>query len=223
MKKIIVSLTVIIVVFISIIFIYQDSNNKVLINQNTNNKINSNTLTMMYETASNSGEYQVASDTAWPQDGYIFNETLSKRENGSSLTWNEETKSVIMEASISDKCYVYFDKEDPYLTFNFLGNGSGRLYLNNVNITDQISGTVTYKIGDELSYTHLQACPERGLKIYDESHTLIKQISSGWGYSYEDIILTGEERFIEEYTEGKCEPYANAEIPGTEVPVVTTQ
>lgn len=104
MKKIIVSLTVIIVVFISIIFIYQDSNNKVLINQNTNNKINSNTLTMMYETASNSGEYQVASDTIWPQDGNIFNETLSKCENGSSLTWNEETKSVIMEASISDKC-----------------------------------------------------------------------------------------------------------------------
>ena len=66
---------------------------------------------MMYETASNSGEYQVASDTAWPQDGYIFNETLSKCENGSSLTWNEETKSVIMEAIISDKCYVYFDKE----------------------------------------------------------------------------------------------------------------
>ena len=198
MKKIIVSLTVIIVVFIGIIFIYQDSNNKVLINQNTNNKINSNTLTMMYETA-------------------------SKCENGSSLTWNEETKSVIMEASISDKCYVYFDKEDPYLTFNFLGNGSGRLYLNSVNITDQISGVVTYKIGDELSYTHLQACPERGLKIYDESHTLIKQISSVWGYRYEDVVLTGEERFIEEYTEGKCEPYANAEIPGTEVPVVTTQ
>ena len=78
MKKIIVSLTVIIVVFIGIIFIYQDSNNKVLINQNTNNKINYNTLTMMYETA-------------------------SKCENGSRLTWNEETKSVIMEASISDK------------------------------------------------------------------------------------------------------------------------
>ena len=67
---------------------------------------------MMYETEANSGEYQVSSDTTWPQDGYIFNEQLSGCENGGTLLWNSETKRVVMQTTSSDKCYVYFDKEE---------------------------------------------------------------------------------------------------------------
>ena len=66
----------------------------------------------MYETEANSGEYQVSSDTTWPQDGYIFNEQLSGCENGGTLLWNSETKRVVMQTTSSDKCYVYFDKEE---------------------------------------------------------------------------------------------------------------
>ena len=43
--------------------------------------IDSNALTMMYETDYNSGEYQVSSYTTLPQEGYIFNENLSDCEN----------------------------------------------------------------------------------------------------------------------------------------------
>ncbi|HIS11878.1 MAG TPA: hypothetical protein IAB40_02075 [Candidatus Onthocola stercoravium] len=58
---------------------------------------------MMYETEANSGEYQVSSDTTWPQDGYIFNEQLSGCENGGTLLWNSETKRVVMQTTSSDK------------------------------------------------------------------------------------------------------------------------
>ena len=71
--------------------------------------INTNAITMMYETEAGSGEYQVSSDSTWPQSGYTFNENLSKCENGGTLSWNDETKRVIMQANTSDKCYVYFD------------------------------------------------------------------------------------------------------------------
>lgn len=169
-------------------------------------------LAMMYEIETDSGEYQTTSDVNWPLEGYVFNAELSRCENGSALYWDEETKSVMMEANVSDKCYIYFDKENPYLIVDFINNGSGRLYLNSVNITDQINENIAYEIGDILSYTHFQQCSERGLKIYNEYNELIKQISSSYGNSYEDIVLTGEERYIEEYTEGFCEPYGTTTV-----------
>ena len=82
-------------------------------NASDNRVISSNALTMMYETEAGSGEYQVSSDTTWPQEGYIFNEELSSCENGSTLTWNDETKSVVLSVGVSDKCYVYFDVYAP--------------------------------------------------------------------------------------------------------------
>lgn len=70
---------------------------------------NTNALTMMYETEANSGEYQVLDSDTWIQDGYIFNNELSRCENGGTLSWNDETNKVIMQTNSSDKCYVYFD------------------------------------------------------------------------------------------------------------------
>ena len=76
---------------------------KIIADTKTKNILNTNSLTMMYETDYQSGEYQVSSDTSWPQSGYSFNEELSKCENGSILTWNEESKKVLMQANTSDK------------------------------------------------------------------------------------------------------------------------
>ena len=95
---------------ISTLFFY-NHNNVIIENEDSNKIINSNALTMMYETEAGSGEYQVSSDNAWPESGYTFNAELSKCENGSKLTWDEEDKKVLMQANTSDKCYVYFDKE----------------------------------------------------------------------------------------------------------------
>ena len=72
-------------------------------------KVNNNMLSMMLETSSGSGEYQETTASTWLTEGYVFNETLSKCEQGSSLSWDNTKKTVIMKGNISDKCYVYFD------------------------------------------------------------------------------------------------------------------
>ena len=116
LKKFNIILIVIILILLAIISILIINNNtdKVVISSKISSNsdiINSNALTMMYETEYQSGEYQVSRDTTWPHDGYTFNVELSKCENSSKLLWDDENKRVLMEANTSDKCYVYFDKE----------------------------------------------------------------------------------------------------------------
>ena len=114
LKKIYIILIAIILVVIAIvaILLINNSTSRVVITNDKEEKVmNTNALTMMYETEAGSGEYQVTSDTTWPQDGYIFNERLSGCENGSTITWDDENRKVLMQANTSDKCYVYFDKE----------------------------------------------------------------------------------------------------------------
>ena len=101
-------------------------------NEESTQIVNSNALTMMYETEYQSGEYQISSDTTWPQDGYVFNETLSKCENGGTLSWNSETNRVVMQTSSSDKCYVYFDKKPDII---YLAD----YIINNVYVEDGVN------------------------------------------------------------------------------------
>ena len=113
------------------IFINDSSTQKIVISNDDSNKriVNNNALTMMYETEAGSGEYQVSSDTMWPQDGYIFNETLSKCENGGTLSWDSETNRVVMQTNSSDKCYIYFDATNPAATIitDLFNEGSDEL------------------------------------------------------------------------------------------------
>ena len=111
-KKVIIGIISVLVVISGCLFVMFNSSNKsyyVITNNNEEKIMNTNALTMMYETEAGSGEYQVTSDTTWPQEGYVFNERLSKCENGSELSWDDENKVVLMQANVSDKCYVYFD------------------------------------------------------------------------------------------------------------------
>ena len=110
-KLILFSGITILILITTLIFTFYDTDKKVLKNDKQEQIINSNSITMMYETASGSGEYMVSNDSTWPQDGYVFNERLSGCENGSSLTWDDERKAVILSTLVSDKCYVYFDVE----------------------------------------------------------------------------------------------------------------
>src|SRR5699024_6818792 len=70
---------------------------------------NTNILTMMLETEAGTGSYEEVTQSEWPQDGYVFNESLSRCENGGTLSWDDDAKKVIMKSNSSDKCYVYFD------------------------------------------------------------------------------------------------------------------
>ena len=76
-----------------------------------NNKImpSSSGIAMMLETGAGSGNYEMTTRSEWPAEGYVFNANLSKCENGSELSWDNENKKVLMNGNKSDKCYVYFD------------------------------------------------------------------------------------------------------------------
>ena len=76
-----------------------------------NNKIkpSSSGIAMMLETSAGSGNYEMTTRSEWPTEGYVFNANLSKCENGSELSWDNENKKVLMSGNKSDKCYVYFD------------------------------------------------------------------------------------------------------------------
>ena len=107
-KLFIFSGIVICLITITLVIINSVNSDKVIYesdnaNASYNRVISSNALTMMYETEAGSGEYTVASDNTWPQDGYVFNERLSGCENGSSLTWDDERKAVILSTTVSDR------------------------------------------------------------------------------------------------------------------------
>lgn len=106
-KRIMLSGILFIIIIISVL-VYFNKNNNDLENVLQNKKYNE-TISMMLETASGSGEYEKTTASEWPTEGYIFNSTLSKCENGGELSWDGENNRVIMSGIKSDKCYVYFD------------------------------------------------------------------------------------------------------------------
>ena len=111
-KKVIIPIIGGIVILSVFLIIYFNNKNPVLKEENTKSEL----FSYMIETSAGSGDYEMATDNKWPGEGYVFNESLSGCENGSKLTWNDETKSVTLKANISDKCYLYFDIEPPDVT-----------------------------------------------------------------------------------------------------------
>ena len=95
--------------------------------------INSNMITMMYETDAGTGIYEETKDTTWPESGYIFNENLSGCENGGELEYNSINKTVNLLSNKSDNCYVYFDKYDG-------------VWIDNVSVTNVTGSSVTLDI-----------------------------------------------------------------------------
>ena len=111
--KLFIALAVILLITISFIFVTSSKENN-FYKESTDNIekriMQENTLSMMLETEEGSGNYEMTTASSWPTDGYVFNETLSKCENGGELSWDDENKRVVMSGNVSDKCYVYFDK-----------------------------------------------------------------------------------------------------------------
>ena len=110
-KKIIVFLSCVFIFLVAILFAVNNyyASKEVIINEKKSYFSTDNMMSMMYETASGSGEYMFSSDNTWLTDGYIFNERLSGCENGGKLTWDDERKTVTLSTNVSDKCYLYFD------------------------------------------------------------------------------------------------------------------
>lgn len=77
-------------------------------------------LSMMLETDAGSGNYELTTRDSWPTEGYIFNSTLSKCENGGKLSWDDENKRVLMSGNVTDKCYIYFDIDNKITLANYI-------------------------------------------------------------------------------------------------------
>ena len=111
-KKVIVLSLFSLILLLFVIILYSNKYKKQVYTEEGNNQIRTGTsISMMLETKYNSGNYEPSSSSEWPSDGYIFNAERSKCENGGTLSWNNETKSVVLTTRFSDKCYVYFDVE----------------------------------------------------------------------------------------------------------------
>ena len=116
-KKVLIMISVIGILLASFIILSYINNDGVVIASGKSEEyVNNKTFSLMLETSAGSGEYQVSNDTTWPGSGYMYNETLSSCENGSTLIWNDETNTVTLKANISDKCYLYFDIVPPDVT-----------------------------------------------------------------------------------------------------------
>ncbi len=121
-----------------------------------------NTLSMMLETEFNSGKYEETTGSSWPAEGYLFNSTLSKCKNGSSLSWDNDKKQVIFEGNTKDDCYLYFDKEPLYL-YKYIKKlytgvqGENNLYYHNSSLTNG-AGDYSYRYAGSSDTTNNFVC-----------------------------------------------------------------
>ena len=204
-KKVLSCVMLIITLGISIFGIVNINDKKIYKNlKSTDTILNTNALTMMYETDYRSGEYQVSSESTWPQDGYVFNETLSSCENGGTLTWNSETNRVVMQANTSDKCYVYFDK----LANTFEFKISNMIYKAEEEMTwsDWIGSKYNTYEGDPLSvsgpFVAIASGEIRSYISLNEKYVLSSDLvleNVNYDYTYENPFLFSLPLYNEEY------------------------
>ena len=93
-------------------------------------------LSMNLEQTAGSGDYKTVTQSSWPTEGYKFNAELSKCENGSTLSWVDTKKAVIVSGNLSDKCYVYFDIYQPTLAEYIKSQYTGTQGENNIYYHD---------------------------------------------------------------------------------------
>ena len=209
MKKTIKLMSVLLILLLLCIVINNNHSktNQVLKGSFNNNQKEFNTtdaLALMYEIDAGSGEYQTSSDTTWPEEEYVFNATLSKCENGGIVSWNEETKSVIVETNVSDKCYVFFDLKPTNLFADYIkglytSQGTNGIYYHDSSLANSAEdNSYRYAGANPNNYvcfgSDAATCPNdnlyRIIGVFDSEVKLIKSTSYGnyvWASSGSNI------------------------------------
>ena len=98
-------------------------------------------ISMNLEQTAGAGDYKTVTQSSWPTEGYKFNAELSRCENGSTLSWDDTKKAVIVSSNLSDKCYVYFDIYQPtlaeYIKSQYTGTqGDNGIYYHNSTLAN---------------------------------------------------------------------------------------
>ena len=146
MKKHIKSLVVLGIILVGSFsfYLFKCYKKDALVYENYKIMPSSSGIAMMLETSAGSGNYEMTTRSEWPTEGYVFNVNLSKCENGSELSWDNENKKVLMSGNKSDKCYVYFDVyvKPQVLLANYVkslyvsNKGENGIYYHDANLTN---------------------------------------------------------------------------------------
>ena len=132
-------IVVLLVTFVTCFNYFKTTNNYVEDNVNNQTKITKG-ISMNLEQTAGAGDYKTVTQSVWPTEGYNFNAELSRCENGSTLSWDDTKKAVIVSGNLSDKCYVYFDKIltlAEYVISQYTGTqGDNALYYHNSTFTN---------------------------------------------------------------------------------------
>ncbi len=145
MKKKYIILSIIVLVllitFVTSFNYFKTSNNYVEDSVNNQTKIIKG-ISMNLEQTAGAGDYKQVTQSNWPTEGYKFNTELSRCENGSTLSWDDSKKAVVMNGNVSDKCYVYFDKVltlANYVISQYTGiQGENSLYYHDSNLANGV-------------------------------------------------------------------------------------
>ena len=204
MKKVVKKIVLLLIVLgigVGVTILYTNNKYKVYEEEEPKQiKKHVDTISMMLETEAGSGNYEMTTRSEWPTDGYVFNATLSKCENGGELYWDDENKRVVMSGNVSDKCYVYFDKAltlATYVKSLYTGTqGDNNIYYHDSSLTNG-AGDSSYRYSGANPNNYVcfgsneSTCPTdnlyRIIGVFGNNVKLIK-------YDYATSALLGTDR-----------------------------
>ena len=140
-KYIIFSMVILVLVaFVTSFNYFKTTNTYIDDSVNNQTKITKG-ISMNLEQTAGAGDYKTVTQSGWPTEGYKFNAELSRCENGSTLSWDDTKKAVIVSGNLSDKCYVYFDIYQPtlaeYIKSQYTGTqGDNGIYYHNSTLAN---------------------------------------------------------------------------------------
>ena len=202
MKKVVKKVALLLIVFgigVGVTLLYMNNKYKVYEEEEPKQiKKHVDTISMMLETEAGSGNYEMTTASSWPTDGYVFNATLSKCENGGELSWDDTNKRVLMSGNVSDKCYVYFDVIQvllaDYVKSLYTGTqGENGIYYHDATLTNGAGdNSYRYSGADPNNYvcfgTNTTPCPTdnlyRMIGVFGDQVKLVK-------YDYANSNLLG--------------------------------
>ena len=126
---------------------------------NKDKKLDSDKTSISYyvETGEGTGVYEKQDGTTWPE-GYVLNEEKSSCDNGSTLSWDSETNSVVVTANMEDSCKVYMDKNViPIITgVSFLSEQFGVFGVDTIKLKgENVISKVFFKING-IDFTEIE-------------------------------------------------------------------
>lgn len=153
MKKISnILLSISILLITLMLFVVEYNKNDEIYQDSTKTFKTNNALAIMLDDGN--GNYNPSDSNAFPTSGYIFNTELSKCENGGEVTWDDTNKKVIVSSNVSDKCYIYFDKEPSFadkIVELYTTQGANNLYHHNGTIlATEVNADLGIAVGDVL-------------------------------------------------------------------------